>query len=298
MSEIPAPALEGSNNSKGHVFMVRLGSTVVLWALMAIALILKLDWILLLMMAVFGVLGTWEYVGLQKADVTARCFGRLVLLLSVGYWAVVMWLSLPGSVEHPWWVDLGVLILALQGAFLLAFRAELEGEHTLRRIFNAVFGVVYTVLTAGFLSRVLFFHEAHSGRHLLLLLVMVTKFGDMGAYVIGSLFGKHKMVPHISPAKTWQGFGGAILGSYLAMAVMMIIVPGKLLPLNWMHATILALLLSITGVIGDLAESVLKRCHQIKDSGHTLPGIGGILDLTDSLLFTAPVAYFYLCAIS
>ncbi len=298
MSETPLSAPQGSNTSKGHVFMVRLGSTVVLWVLMGFALTMKFDWIFLLMVAGFGFLGTIEYVGLQKADASARSFGRLLILLSISYWALIMWQSLPNGEEHPWWIDLGMLMLALQGAFLLTFRLQLEGEHTLRRISHTVFGMVYTVLTAGFLSRVLFFHDASNGRYLLFMLIMVTKFGDMGAYGIGSLIGKHKMVPHISPAKTWQGFGGAIFGSYLAMVVMMLVVPEKLLPLNWMHAMILAPLLSISGIMGDLAESVLKRCHQIKDSGHKLPGIGGILDLTDSILFTAPVAYFYLSVIS
>ncbi|CAN5911871.1 hypothetical protein BH11VER1_BH11VER1_14100 [soil metagenome] len=298
MSETPVSAPQGSSPSKGHVFFVRLGSTVMLWALMGCALTLKLDWIFLVMVAFFAMLGTMEYVGLQKADASARSFGRLVLLLGLGYWGLVMWRSLPGSVEHPWWIDVGVLMLALQGSFLLAFRLELEGEHTLRRILNAIFGVVYTVLTAGFLSRLLFLEGAPSGRYLLFMLIMVTKFGDIGAYSIGSLIGKHKMVPHISPAKTWQGFGGAILGSYVAMTAMMLIFPEKLQPLNWTHALMLAPLISVAGIMGDLAESVLKRCHQVKDSGHKLPGIGGILDLTDSLLFTAPVAYFYLRAIS
>lgn len=298
MSETPVSAPPGSSPSKGRVFIVRLGSTLVLWALIAVALTLKLDWILLLLLAFFGVLGTLEYVGLQKADLSARSFGRMVVLLSLGYWGLVMGTSLPTHAEHPWWIEAGVLILALQGAFLLAFRSQLEGEHTLRRISNAVFGVAYTIIAAGFLPRILFFPQAESGRHLLLLLIMVTKFGDMGAYTIGSLIGKHKMVPHISPAKTWQGFGGAIFGSYVAMAAMMFFVPEKLLPLNWAHALLLAPLLSVSGIMGDLAESVLKRCHQIKDSGHKLPGIGGILDLTDSLLFAAPVAYFYLRALS
>ena len=86
--------------------------------------------------------------------------------------------------------------------------------------------------------------------------------------------------------------------SGLRWLCMMLLVPEKLVPLNWTHAMILAPLLCISGVVGDLAESVLKRCHCIKDSGHRLPGIGGILDLTDSVLFTAPVAYLYLKAIS
>ena len=72
----------------------------------------------------------------------------------------------------------------------------------------------------------------------------------------------------------------------------------QLLPLTWLSGFGFAVLLSLIGVLGDLAESVLKRCHGIKDSGQTLPGIGGILDLTDSMLFAAPVAYYYLRVIS
>jgi phosphatidate cytidylyltransferase len=68
----------------------------------------------------------------------------------------------------------------------------------------------------------------------------------------------------------------------------------NLVPLTWFSGLVLAVLLCLFGVLGDLAESVLKRCHGIKDTGHALPGIGGILDLTDSMLFAAPVAYFYL----
>jgi phosphatidate cytidylyltransferase len=120
----------------------------------------------------------------------------------------------------------------------------------------------------------------------------------MGAYALGVLIGKHKMIPHISPAKSWEGFVGALLTSFAGAIVLLLIIPEKLLPLTWSHGLIIAPILCLTAVSGDLAESVIKRCTQIKDSGHALPGIGGILDLTDSLLFTAPIFYFYLSIIS
>ena len=132
----------------------------------------------------------------------------------------------------------------------------------------------------------------------MLYLIIVTKFSDMGAYLFGVVFGRHKMIPHISPAKSWEGFAGAFVASFLGAVMLLSWVPERLAPLDWLHGLILAPLLCATAVTGDLAESVLKRCFAIKDSGHTLPGIGGILDLTDSLLFTAPVFYFYLAALS
>jgi phosphatidate cytidylyltransferase len=106
------------------------------------------------------------------------------------------------------------------------------------------------------------------------------------------------MIPHISPAKSWEGLGGAFVGSFLAAIILLILIPEKIAPITWLHGLILAPVLCATAVTGDLAESVIKRCVAIKDSGHTLPGIGGVLDLTDSLLFTAPVFYFYLSAIA
>ncbi len=133
------------------------------------------------------------------------------------------------------------------------------------------------------------------GAFVLLWLLAVTKFTDMGAYITGSLFGKHKMIPHISPGKTWEGFFGAILFAQLAACGIYALIPEKLSALDsWRHVIALGFLLALLAVIGDLAESVVKRSLHAKDSGNMLPGIGGGLDLIDSICFTAPALYFYL----
>ncbi len=287
-----------------RTFAARFVSTMALWALMIIGLNFRLDWPLVLIIVIFGILGTWEYVRLNRNDPGARAYGSLVLLLAVVYWAVVSWagfrsrglVSLANQEAIPFWIDFGALLLIVHGSFLLALRGPLEGEHTLRRILGALGGFVYTILPGAFFLRLLFFNE--TGAHLLILMIMIVKFGDMGAYIIGSWLGRHKMILHISPKKSWEGFAGAILGSCVAFAGMMFFDGSHLLPLTWLSGFVFAVLLCLVGVLGDLAESVLKRCHGIKDSGYTLPGIGGILDLTDSMLFAAPVAYFYLRIIS
>jgi phosphatidate cytidylyltransferase len=133
-----------------------------------------------------------------------------------------------------------------------------------------------------------------TGQFYVLYLVAITKFSDMGAYLTGSLIGRHQMIPHISPKKTWEGFFGALVFSLLASWGMFKLMPGNLAALNWTHATVLGLLLGFAAVIGDLAESIVKRSTGVKDSGNLLPGIGGALDLVDSLLFTAPLLFFYL----
>jgi len=133
-----------------------------------------------------------------------------------------------------------------------------------------------------------------TGHFYVLYLIVVTKFSDMGAYLTGSVFGKHLLVPHISPKKTWEGFFGALAFSLLGSYAMLALMPGKLWLINYYHGTVLGLLLGFAAIIGDLAESIIKRSCDVKDSGRLLPGIGGALDLIDSLLFTAPLLFFYM----
>ena len=293
----PPPA----SPSKLRVFLTRLSSTVILWALLALAFKAGQDWVFVLLAALFGFGSAFEYFRLMKADAGARAFRFLGLAVCAAYWVSASWWVLKHHAPQPMWMDLAALAITLQGAFLLTYRHALDGPVTLQRIFSTVFGVVYTAVLFGFALRVVYFKAGSAppgGVFLMLFLVMVTKFSDAGAYAFGVLLGKHKMIPRISPAKSWEGLVGAFVGCFVTAIIALQCFPQQLHPLTWTHGLILAPLLCCAGVAGDLAESVLKRCFVIKDSGHSLPGIGGILDLTDSLLFTAPVFYFYLKAIS
>lgn len=297
-SLLPAPA--NRPGTRRRAFASRLTSTVILWAILVAAFKWKQDWLLVAVTAFFGVFGAVEYFRLLRGE-SHRSFPALGLAITLAYWVTVSWWVLVRKGQPPMWLDLAALTISVQGAFLLCYRHNLEGIVTLQRIFSTVFGVVYTVIFYGFLLRLLYFHQdagKPGGVFLVLFLVMVTKFSDMGAYALGVLFGKHKMIPHISPAKSWEGFVGAFVGAFGGAIALLTFIPHRLEPLTWTHGLILAPLLCLTGISGDLAESVIKRCIAIKDSGHSLPGIGGILDLTDSLLFTAPVFYFYLAVIS
>jgi phosphatidate cytidylyltransferase len=133
-----------------------------------------------------------------------------------------------------------------------------------------------------------------TGHWYVLFLVLVTKFSDMGAYLTGSLIGKHPLVPHISPKKTWEGFFGALAFSMGGGCALVAVLGSKLGYLGYGHAAILGLILGFSAVVGDLGESLIKRSCGVKDSGRFLPGIGGALDLIDSILFTAPMMFFYL----
>jgi phosphatidate cytidylyltransferase len=287
--------------SKQRVFASRLISTLVLWGIITAAVQWKTDWVLIALTGFFGVAGAVEYYRLLRSDTHARSFNFLGLCICLAYWCTILWWVMRHKVAPPMWLDLAALTASVHGAFLLCYRHQLEGIATLQRIFSTVFGVVYTVIFFGFIARLMYFQadgQTPTGLFLVIYLVMVTKFSDMGAYILGVIFGKHKMIPHISPAKSWEGLVGAFLFSFAGAVLLLWLVPEKLRPLDWLHGLILAPILCATAISGDLAESVLKRCTSIKDSGHKFPGIGGILDLTDSLLFTAPVFYFYLSAIA
>ena len=122
----------------------------------------------------------------------------------------------------------------------------------------------------------------------LLLVVFGTAACDIGAYFIGSLMGRHKMIPHISPGKTWEGLAGGAAGAVVCAVAM-----SGLLKLELWQAVVLGLLVCAAAVLGDLCESLLKRATGVKDSSHLIPGHGGILDRLDSILFVLLAVYWY-----
>lgn len=160
-------------------------------------------------------------------------------------------------------------------------------------IATTLFGLMYVPWLLNFVQKITYFPGVN-GKLFLIYFVLVTKFSDTGAYAVGSLIGKHKMIPRISPGKTWEGFGGAVFLSTAASLVFVYFLGSKMAGMNYVNAAILGVVLSVTAVIGDLVESLFKREAGVKDSGKFFPGIGGLLDLLDSILFNAPIMYIYL----
>ena len=177
--------------------------------------------------------------------------------------------------------------------------ARLRNDEPLQTMAYTLFGLLYVLWLFNFITKIVYLTPRSSsgqvtGQFYVLYLIAITKFSDMGAYLTGSVTGRHLMVPHISAKKTWEGFLGAIIFALLCSLALYKLMPGHLSVLNWTHATVLGLLLGIAAILGDLAESIIKRSTGVKDSGNLLPGIGGALDLLDSLLFTAPLLFFYM----
>ncbi|NCD23626.1 MAG: CDP-archaeol synthase [Spartobacteria bacterium] len=199
--------------------------------------------------------------------------------------------------------DAVVLFLITIGIFIRQFPQK-DNPHPLRTIGGTLFGVLYVGLLWNFLTKLLLFGRPLDfaggiywpGRWLLLYAVFAAKFTDIGAYLVGCSCGRHKLIPRISPGKSWEGvFGGILVGTAVG-AVYVWALRETLAPLGltWVRAIPLGILLSVCGVVGDLTESLFKRAASVKDSGGVVPGMGGILDVLDSILFTAPAVYLFL----
>jgi phosphatidate cytidylyltransferase len=126
----------------------------------------------------------------------------------------------------------------------------------------------------------------------LLLAIFVPKCGDIGAYFTGRLLGRHRMAPTLSPKKTWEGASGGVVASVLAAIGINCL--GPLVRGGWVAAAALGAAVGIAGIYGDLAESLIKRDCGQKDASQVMPGFGGVLDVVDSILFAAPVAYWWI----
>lgn len=191
------------------------------------------------------------------------------------------------------------LILVLTGLVIFT-NYFVTGINPFANIAITFFPIAYLALPLACILNITYFFPIESsldGRWWLVFLIVVTKMTDTGAYFIGKQFGKHKLAPYISPGKTWEGaIGGfftALLTSFFLYYLVNFIYTTPPIDLSLFQSIWLAGVLSVIAQFGDLAESLLKRDAQVKDS-NDLPGLGGVLDIVDSLVFTAPFMYIYL----
>lgn len=189
--------------------------------------------------------------------------------------------------------------LALGLAFLLQ-AARRGTEKAAINVATALFIIIYTGGLAGYLVRLRMEVGGWEGTAVLLFSVFLVKVNDMGAFFTGRTFGKRKLIPWLSPKKTWEGFFGGVIvtvacavgvGAWLQHAGVISLPDG---PMGWPWGlVVLGLLMALFSVAGDLVASLLKRDAAVKDSGHVIPGMGGVLDVLDSPLLAAPMAWFF-----
>jgi phosphatidate cytidylyltransferase len=280
------------------VFVLRFVSTVVLWSIALAIAFSGYEVFFWFLISLFGLIALWEFyrmldhAGLPNFKITGLICGAIMLVGSFYYFSKV-------GPTQSYDFELAVLLFFLLTVFTRQMFAALRHDEPLRTMAYTLFGLLYVLWLFNFITKILYLTPRSTngivtGQFYVLYLIAVTKFSDMGAYLTGSVIGRHLMSPHISAKKTWEGFFGALGLALLCSLALFKLMPGHLSMLTWTHATVLGLLLGFAAIIGDLAESIVKRSTGVKDSGGLLPGIGGALDLIDSLLFTAPLLFFYL----
>jgi phosphatidate cytidylyltransferase len=279
-------------------FFQRLGSTLVLWALIALTLFAGSEYGYFLLILFVAMVALYEYFQMVK-ELGAPVFTLTGMLCGALYMVASFFFLRSRIADYSYDLEMAVLVGFLFVVFSRQmFRAAAKRD-SLEAIAYTVFGLLYIPWLFNFLTKIIYLtpraeNGDTTGQFYLIYLMVVTKFSDMGAYVFGSLFGRHPFAPHISPKKTWEGLFGALLLSSLGSFWLYAWIPSRLGALRIGDVVALGLLLGGGAIIGDLAESIIKRSTHAKDSSRILPGIGGTLDLIDSLLFTAPLLYFYL----
>ncbi|HYR58915.1 MAG TPA: phosphatidate cytidylyltransferase, partial [Chthoniobacteraceae bacterium] len=293
-----APAARTRMTDKRLVFLRRFGSTMALWTLALWTIFSGYEPGFFVLLTALGLVGLWEYYTMldHKRLPNFKVLGMLCGgVMSVGSY---FYASHVGP-AHAQDFELAALIGCVLVVFARQMFQRTRDLSPLETMAFTVFGIIYVPWMFLFVTKIVYLLPRDAALHVtghfyVLWLLVVTKFSDMGAYVTGSIIGKNLMVPHISPKKTWEGFFGALAFSTGGACGLLALMPEKLKYLHQRDAAILGIVLGFAAVIGDLAESIVKRSADVKDSGRLLPGIGGALDLIDSILFTAPLLYFYL----
>ncbi|OQX20493.1 MAG: hypothetical protein BWK76_00975 [Desulfobulbaceae bacterium A2] len=234
------------------------------------------QWLFALVIAALGVLGAREYLAMTG-----------ISRLGLGAAAPVVILLLPLAAAWTGQADDMVIALffSLLGAALLVLWQYRRLEGPAAPLMALVFGACYV----GFcLSHLVLLFGLPQGRAWIFVLSGITAASDTGAYYSGRAWGRHKLCPHISPGKTREGaVGGVIAAVGAALAIGVWLLP----QVSPVRLALAAVVLALVGIVGDLAESVLKRAYGVKDSGTLLAGHGGVLDRGDSLLLAAPFLY-------
>jgi phosphatidate cytidylyltransferase len=189
----------------------------------------------------------------------------------------------------------------LFGSLFLFFLSFFKSQaNPLVNLAVTVFGLAYVTIPLSFIIKLNYFSSVqfqYDGRIWLVYVLAITKMTDIGAYFFGKTMGKRKLAPHISPQKTVEGAVGGLLSAVVTSILFAFYInwmfPNLSSHMNGWQSIVIGFLISLSAQFGDLAESILKRDARVKDSSR-LPGLGGMLDIVDSLVFTLPLMYFIL----
>jgi len=262
------------------MFISRLISSILILSFVGLTIFVFPNWFFGLVAILMIIAGLFEFYSmLEKRGV-----------LAYKYFGILLGIAIPLTIYMEFKLTTGWEFLFITAACFAVFIMQLmrrDTDHAVLSISTTIFGILYVSWFFSFVIRIKFLP---GGAGLVAFLILVTKASDMGAYVLGSLFGRHTLIQRISPKKTWEG---AIAGFFSSILIAFVTAP--LVPqIPQGHILYLGAFLGVISQIGDLYESLLKRDCQIKDAGGIFPGLGGMLDVIDSIIFTAPIFYFYI----
>ncbi len=242
--------------------------------------------------AIIG-MAVWEFYHIAKAK-GCTPLSKIGVICSVAYVYMAFFST---QIHDAHALPQMMLGLTLIGAFFYYF---IKGTDPLVNLSVTLFGIFYLTIPLSCILFINYFfpeHGSQDGRWWVIYLIAVTKMTDTGAYICGKLFGRHYLAPYISPKKTWEGALGGLLAALLTSAAFSFCAQRYFaappFDLDLGLSLCLGTLISVLAQFGDLAESLLKRDVGVKDSNQ-LPGLGGFMDIVDSLVFTVPLLYLFL----
>lgn len=209
------------------------------------------------------------------------------------YFGILIGIVIPISIFFKFELTKSWELLFISLALITLFLLQLSRKKTdasVEAIAVTLFGILYISWLFSFLIKLRFLPH---GAGIVGMLILTVKSGDIGAYLIGSKFGKTPLISYISPKKTVEGAIGGLVFSIIFCLASRFFLP----IFSLTHLIFIGAFIGILSLFGDLSESLIKRDCQVKDSGNILPGLGGVLDVLDSLIFTTPVIYFYISII-
>ncbi len=247
---------------------------------------------LLVLLAICGLAMREIYALMAMGDMPAS--KKMGMTSGLIFVAMTWWIS--RSETHSDGLLWALLLLILLINFFRLLIDHSDARRAIRNALGTLFGFVYVAFFWSFFVRLYLAGDPAQPMKVAFYLLLAVKWGDAGAYFIGSKFGKHRLAPAISPKKSWEGLFGGILFSCVVGVIWWFLNDGMLGPYRFpfRHTIILGVLLPVIGTLGDLVESLFKRAVDVKDSGAIAHGMGGMLDMIDSLLFTAPFLYIYI----
>jgi phosphatidate cytidylyltransferase len=245
--------------------------------------------VFVLFLAVAGCRELLQLLPASRRPPSWFCYPAVALMI-VANWPAHSWH------RDAWPCVLGTFTALILSAFLAEMATFREPGESVTRIALTVWIVAYLGLLPSFFAQLRWLPGPEegipNGTVALALAIFVPKGCDIGAYFTGRLLGRHPMTPVLSPKKTWEGFAGGMVAAVL-IAVGISRLGTRLRDSMWM-AVAFGVTVGVAGVLGDLAESLIKRDCRQKDAAQTVPGYGGILDVVDAVIFAAPVVYWWL----